>query len=84
MKHLKHLFTALLLLLCSVAANAYDFEVDGIYYNITDESNKTVAVTCSDYSGEYRGEIVIPESVVYNGNTYSVTSIGNYAFEICI
>ena len=87
MKRIKHLFTALLLLL-SVAVNAHDFEVDGIYYNITDESNKTVAVTYrgssySEYSNEYTGKVVIPESVTYNGDTYSVTSIGGSAFYGC-
>ena len=87
MKHLKHLLTALLLLL-SVAVNAHDFEVDGIYYRITSSTNKTVAVTYRgssyyNYSNEYTGSVVIPETVVYNGTTYSVTSIGNSAFRGC-
>ena len=29
------------------------------------------------------GALVIPSTVTYNGTTYSVTSIGNYAFEYC-
>ena len=87
MRTIKSLFTALLLLF-SVAINAHNFEVDGIYYNITDATNKTVAVTYkgdyfSSYSNEYTGKVVIPESVKYNGNTYSVTSIGDYAFYYC-
>lgn len=87
MKAIKHLFAALLLL-CSVAVNAHSFEVDGIYYNITSEENKTVAVTYqgssySQYSNEYSGAVVIPESVTYNGTTYSVTSIGSSAFDAC-
>ena len=81
MKYLKHLFTALLLL-CTTVATAHDFEVGGIYYNITDATNKTVEVTykagCS-----YAGCVVIPESVTYNDDTYSVTSIGNTAFHEC-
>ncbi len=83
MKHLKHLFT-LLLLLCTTMATAHDFEVGGIYYNITDDTNKTIEVTYGDeYSDEYTGNVVIPESVTYNGTTYSVTSIGNDAFFEC-
>ena len=79
MRKIKHLFTALLLL-CSVAVNAHDFEVDGICYNITSETNKAVEVT----SGvKYTGDVVIPNSVTYNGNTYSVTTIGNSAFYGC-
>ena len=87
MKALKHLFTALLLL-CATMATAHDFEVSGIYYNITDVTNKTVAVTYrgysySSYSNEYADDVVIPESVTYNGTTYSVTNIGDYAFYDC-
>ena len=87
MKHLKHLFTALLLL-CSLTATAQNFEIDGIYYNITYDTNKTVEVTYKgnhydSYSNEYTGNVVIPESVTYYGNTYSVTSIGYEAFYGC-
>ena len=87
MKHSKHLFTALLLL-CTTVASAHDFEVDGIYYNILSEEDKTVEVTYkgtsySEYSNEYTGDVVIPESVTYNGNTYSVTSIEYAAFIRC-
>ena len=88
MKKLNLLFTALLLL-CSVGtATAHDFEVNGIYYNITDDTNKTVEVTYqgasySHYPDEYTGSVVIPESVTYNGSTYSVTSIVNSAFRYC-
>ena len=87
MKNFKHLFTALLLLF-SVAVNAHNFEVSGIFYNITDATNKTVAVTYrgnsyDEYSGEYTGDVVIPETVTYNSVTYSVTSIGHFAFGGC-
>ena len=32
------------MLLCTTVATAQEFEVDSIYYNITDEANKTVEV----------------------------------------
>ena len=87
MKHLRHLFTALSLL-CATIATAHDFTVDGIYYNIVSSSAKTVRVTYkgtsySQYSDEYSGVVVIPESVVYNGVDYSVTIIEGYAFYNC-
>ena len=83
-KHFKHLFTTLLLL-CATVATAHDFEVGGIYYNILSEEGKTVEVTFDgDYSNEYTGSVVIPESVTYEGITYSVTSIGASAFYDCI
>ena len=87
MKTLKHLFTALLLL-CSSVAFAHNFEVDGIYYNITNSTTKEAEVTYSGgfyyaVANEYTGNVVIPESVTYAGATYSVTSIGLSAFRDC-
>ena len=75
-------------LLCSISASAHDFEVDGIYYNITSETDLTVEVIFQGSSWsqdlhEYTGKVVLPESLVYNGNIYSVTSIGNFAFMGC-
>ena len=87
MKTLKHLF-AIVLLLCSFAASAHDFEVDGIYYRIIDPTNQKVGVTFqgasySEVADEYTGEVVIPESVIYNDMTYFVTSIDTAAFRKC-
>ena len=54
-------------LLCSLTASAHDFEVDGIYYNILSESDKTVEVTYKgllyDEFCVYTGNVVIPEIV---------------------
>ncbi len=78
----------LALVLCNTPLFAEDFAVGGIYYNITSDTDKTVEVTCRgfdyyNYSDRYSGAVTIPESVTYNGNTYSVTSIGNWAFDEC-
>ena len=86
MKHLFKFTLLLLALLLPVAALAYDFEVDGIYYNIFNDNE--VAVTYKGYSyyaysDEYSGEVEIPETVTYNGMSYSVTGIGRYAFSGC-
>lgn len=75
-------------LLCSTLASAHDFEVDGIFYNIIDESAKTVEVTFkgskqNSYSNEYSGEVVVPEIVEYHGYAYTVTAIGDEAFCYC-
>ena len=77
---MKHLFT-MLLTLVAVTASAQDFEVDGIYYNILSEDERTVEVTGSPYG--YSGDVVIPADVTYDGSTYSVTTIGDMAFHIC-
>ena len=64
----------------SLSAAAYDFESAGIYYNIT--GNNTVEVTYSDRDNNtYSGSISVPETVTNNGTEYSVTKIGEYAFQ---
>ena len=86
MKHIR-LFLLVALLLSAVTSWAHDFEVEGIYYNITSETDKTVAVT---YKGRYyysvqtySGSVTIPSSVTYYGTTYSVKFIGLNAFAAC-
>ena len=77
MKHnyLKHLFTALLLM-CVAVATAHDFCVDGVYYRITDATNKMVAVTYPSSGYSYgQKQIIIPENVTYGTATYRVTKI---------
>ena len=74
--------------MCSIGVYAHDFEVDGIYYNITDDTNKTVTVTYKgnsydSYDNEYSGTVVIPQTIINNNTTYSVTSIGKRAFYSC-
>ncbi len=63
---------------------AYDFASGGIYYTITSSTNMTAAVTYfSKTDNTYSGTVTIPEKVTYNGKTYYVTSIGEYAFIGC-
>ena len=82
---MKNYFLLLTLLCLSLSARAHDAEVDGIFYNL-DAANKTATVTFkgddpSDY--EYSGDVVIPETVTYDGITYSVTSLGLGCFYGC-
>ena len=88
MKKYKSLLLAVIGLLCSISVSAYDFEVEGIYYNITSSTDMTVEVTyrgnsAGSYSNEYSATVTIPELVTYNGNTYSVTSIKAWALNDC-
>ena len=87
MKTLKIYFTILFAALSTVTAFAHDFEVNGIYYNKNaDRTSVTVTYRGNSYYAylnEYSGNVVIPSSVTYSGNTYAVTSIGKYAFSDC-
>ena len=87
MKTLKIYFAVLFAALSTVTVFAHNFKVDGIYYN-KNADGTSVTVTYrgdwyGDYSDEYSGNVVIPSSVTYSGNTYAVTSIGKYAFYEC-
>lgn len=67
-----------LLLICSNMIFAYDFEANGIYYNVTSTTELTAEVTSGD--NNYSGVVSIPSSVVYKSRTLNVTAIGDGAF----
>ncbi len=73
---------AVLAVVCSCPAAAYDFTVDGIYYSINHTFMGGVSV-CACEGKEYQGDIVIPGQVVYNGTTYEVRGIDYEAFNWC-
>ena len=68
----------LLALLLPATATAYDFEVEGIYYNI---NGNEATVTKGDT--DYTGDVTIPSAVTYSNKTYPVTAIGDGAFYFC-
>ena len=90
MKHfdIKKLLITVIVLLCSVSANAHDFEVDGIYYKILSASDLTAQVTYKgnsydEFTDEYSGEVIIPSTVSYKSKTLTVASIGKSTFQKC-
>ncbi len=79
--------------LLPMAANAYDVEIDGIYYNL-DNKNLTAEVTYRDEKSiddtdshktdSYKEQtITIPEVIKHNDIEYRVTTIGKNAFYDC-
>lgn len=85
MKKLLNTTILMLALLMPTFATAHSFEVDGIYYNIKD-NEAAVTYKGSSYnqnSDRYTGDLTIPATVTYNGNTYAVTTIDLYAFYKC-
>lgn len=75
----KKLMTLILTILVSVGSFA-KVEIDGICYNL---DKKTKEASLTPISGNYSSSIAIPSSVIHEGITYKVTSIGDYAFYGC-
>lgn len=63
--------------------NEYDFSVDGKYYKILSDEDRTVKFVCGGMIRKYSGDIRIPEAVSHDGITYTVTAISKVAFYMC-
>ena len=80
MKSLIKTTLLLLALLLPASAASFDFMVDGIYYNI---NGNEASVTKGNGYESYSGDVAIPETVTYDGVTYTVTAISGSAFFGC-
>ena len=83
MKVKRNIFIKYALIILLSAPNtlyAFDFEVDGIYYSFN-KYKSSVGVTSGDVL--YKGVVIIPSEVSYNGKSYEVTSVNSYAFKDC-
>lgn len=54
-------------------ASAYDFEYDGLYYDVVSLQDMTCALTKG--TDEYKGTVVIPAEVEYNNRKFKVTAV---------
>lgn len=85
---MKNRIYSIICLLLSVlnadAVQSYDFMVGNIYFRkITDSTCNVAAKDNRNNSDAYIGKIVIPPSVVYEGNTLEITGIEPFAFSGC-
>lgn len=75
-----HAFVAAMLLFAGCQlANAEDVNIGGISYELN-EGDMTATVA---RNSEAAGEIVLPTTLSHNGKTYTLTTIGEAAFEYC-
>jgi hypothetical protein len=67
------------LLSFSASANILNIEIGGIFYDLNNETKEAIVVRGQEggnsFLGDYTGNVVIPENVVYEGSVYSVTKI---------
>ena len=79
----KVLFLALALILPIIAkAFVGNAKIEGVWYNIVTKT-KTAEVIKPENGLSYTGDIIIPETIVYDGVTCYVTAIGKTAFKDC-
>ena len=83
---MKRFFLIIVAIHAATCLWAYDFEVDGLCYNIISISDTvayTAEVTHHPTSPYEASSITIPEKVDCDGNTYVIKRIGTSAFEDC-
>ena len=68
-------------LLFAKGVEAADITVDNISYNVVSFTEFTCEVT--GQASKYTGDIVIPDTISYNGKKLAVEGIGNGAFASC-
>ena len=92
---MKYFLTLIAWLFIGNISFAYDFTVDGFYYNIKSLKDLTVSLTFNDkntttndygeitYLPTYNGSITIPNFVEWNGKTFKVEEVLGNAFAGC-
>lgn len=89
MKRSLKIYILFIYLIKALTNFAYDFEKNGIYYNIISSTNNTVEVTYGNktywngsyyYACKYSGDVIIPSEVQFNNILYKVIGIDKYAF----
>ena len=72
---------SMLIAFAHVSISAADFEVDDFEYDVISFDEMTCAIV--GYNTNEPVNLVIPETVVYNGRTFTVTRIDYRAFDKC-
>jgi hypothetical protein len=75
---MKRIYSLTVIFFISLMVRAINVEIDGIMYNINVKTGLTEVA--ANTSHQYTGDIVIPETITYEGKEYTVTAIGESAF----
>lgn len=75
------LFLLILQILVFISVNAKEVIVDGMGYDLFEESKTAALIAIKNAS--YAGDVVIPPSIMYNGIPYDVIRIQDAAFAYC-
>jgi hypothetical protein len=83
---MKKVLLSILLALPPILVSAEAVEIGGIWYNLIPKIKEAEVIrnpSVSQNEACYYGSKTIPKEVIYENETYSVTSIGNNAFRFC-
>lgn len=78
---MKRFYFTILSCLTMLLAHGQQFEASGLYFNVISDSEVEVARAWVDGASLYHGVVIIPETVNYAGENYTVTTIAQEAFE---
>ena len=70
----------LVIMMLPLVASANPFEINGIYYNLV---TKLKQAEVTKHPSQYSGDVIIPKTVTFENEIYSVTSIEAFAFSNC-
>lgn len=82
---MKKVLLTLAITLLTTTSWAYDVCIEGVYYNLVSKAKiaEVTNETGSYDARSYSGCVNIPEKIIVDGETYSVTSVANNAFSGC-
>lgn len=80
---MKKLVITFILFLGALSIWAVEVEINGLWFEVVTKIKEAKVIKSKD-NIKYSGDIVIPESVQYDGITCIVTSIENEAFSVCL
>ena len=80
---MKKLVLGALCIVLGFAANAKTVQINGLYYDLDDETKTAEVANDLSYRTDLKGDVEILASVTDGGNSYAVTSIGMDAFSHC-
>ena len=75
---MKRIYLLTIIFFISLMVRAINVEIDGIMYNINVKTG--LIEVAANPSHQYKGDIVIPETITYEGTEYTVTAIAQGAF----
>lgn len=75
--YIRAILLALLLIISCLSVSAYDFEVDGLCYDLVSMDNKSVCLVKG--ATNYSGDLVIPGTIQVGSYTFTVDSIADNA-----